>query len=145
MKVQDVMTEGPASIRSTTPVREAIDVLQSLNARHLPIVDGHGELVGILSDRDLRMFWSPDIGSETRPDLMARLETPVCRVMCTVLFAVHPESDVRDVIDLMIDQKIGAVPVLDSEGGLIGIVSYVDLLRELRVLAADVSTEGVGN
>jgi CBS domain-containing protein len=131
MKVRDVMTQGPASIRSTATVREAIDVLQSLNVRHLPIVDAHGELIGILSDRDLH-------GSAVRPDSLVSL------VMSTLLFTVQPEADVRDVIDLMIAEKIGAVPVLDSDGALVGIVSYVDLLRELGGPAGQASTECTG-
>ncbi len=136
MKVQEVMTEGPASVRSTTSVREAFEVLKSLNVRHVPIVDARGELVGILSDRDQRSFWShdrPNGGS----DEAARLELPVCTVMSTVPFAVRPDADVQEVAKRMIDQRIGAVPVLSADGALIGIVSYVDLLREWLPFAPD--------
>jgi acetoin utilization protein AcuB len=137
MKARDVMTEGPASVRSTASLREAIDVLQSLNVRHLPVVDRHGELVGILSDRDLRKYSLSDSWSEVPVDSVAnRLETPVSGFMSTAVFAVDPEADVRDVANLMIDQQIGAVPVIDPDGTLIGIVSYVDMLRELIPFAA---------
>jgi acetoin utilization protein AcuB len=126
MKARDVMTEGPVSVRSSTPLRECVAVLQSLDVRHLPVIDRHGQLVGVLSDRDLRKL-----------DLHAsRLEAPVSQVVSTGVFSVGPDADVIDVVDLMIDQQIGAVPVVDEDGALIGIVSYVDLLRELAPLAA---------
>jgi acetoin utilization protein AcuB len=48
---------------------------------------------------------------------------------------VNPESDVAEVIDLMIEHKIGAVPVVEADSTrLVGIVSYVDALRAARDL-----------
>jgi acetoin utilization protein AcuB len=126
------MTEGPASVRSTAPLREAIAILQSLNVRHLPVVDRRGELVGILSDRDLRKYGFSDVWPElSLESLASRLDWPVSHFMSRPIFAVKPEAEIQELIDLMIDQRIGAVPVIDSEGTLIGIVSYVDLLRGL--------------
>jgi acetoin utilization protein AcuB len=116
MKARDVMTEGPASIRSTAPLREAIDVLQSLNVRHLPVVDRRGELVGILSDRDVKKSSSSDLWPQPLFDAMAlRLELPVSEFMSKAVFAVSPDASVEEVANLMIDQQIGAVPVVDSD------------------------------
>jgi acetoin utilization protein AcuB len=134
MKARDVMTEGPASVRSTAPLREAFDVLQSLNVRHLPVIDKNGELVGMLSDRDLPKISPGYPLSKAEIDaLVSRLEMPVSEVMSSRVFAVDPETEVRDVASLMIEHKIGAIPVMSSEGALVGIVSYVDLLRDLVV------------
>jgi acetoin utilization protein AcuB len=117
--------------------REAIGILQSLNVRHLPVVDKHGELVGMLSDRDFKKYSLSHLSSEVELDSLGiRLETPVSRIMSTAVFAVDPETDVRDVANLMIDQQIGAVPVVSSEGALMGFVSYVDLIREHVSFAA---------
>ena len=114
------------------PMREAIDVLQSLSVRHLPVIDRKGEIVGILSDRDLRKYSLANALPELPLDaITSRLEQPVSRFMSTAVFAVSPDADVEEVANLMIDQQIGAVPVIDSDGTLVGIVSYVDMLREL--------------
>jgi acetoin utilization protein AcuB len=131
------MTEGPASVRTTAPLREAMAILQSLNVRHLPVVDRHGELVGILTDRDLRKYAFLDAWPDGSSDAIAsRLDLPVSSFMSRAVFAVSPEADVGEIANLMIDQQIGAVPVVGSDGTLVGIVSYVDMLRELVPLAA---------
>jgi acetoin utilization protein AcuB len=137
MKAQDVMTEGPASVRSTVPLREAIAVLQSLDVRHLPVIDRHGELVGLLSDGDLRKYSFSEVRPELSVDPLARrLELPVSYVMSRAIFAVRPETELQEIANLMIDQQIGAVPVVNSDGTLVGIVSCVDLPRELVPCAA---------
>jgi acetoin utilization protein AcuB len=137
MKASDVMTEGPASVRSTAPLREAIAIMQSLNVRHLPVVDQYGDLAGILSDRDLRKYSFSDVWPELSLDsLVSCMEIPVAHFMSRAVFAVEPETDAREIANLMIDQQIGAVPVITSDGSLVGIVSYVDLLRELTSDAA---------
>ena len=53
MIAADIMTDNPRTIRSTDPVSDAVDLLHSMNVRHLPVVDGRGQLIGMLSDRDL--------------------------------------------------------------------------------------------
>jgi acetoin utilization protein AcuB len=137
MKARDVMTEGPTSVRTTAPLREAIAILQSLNVRHLPVVDRHGELVGILTDRDLRKYAFLDARPDGSSDAIAgSLDLPVASFMSGTVFVVSPEADVGEIANLMIDHQIGAVPVVGSDGTLVGIVSYVDMLRELAPLAA---------
>jgi acetoin utilization protein AcuB len=136
MKARDVMSAGPASVRTSAPLREAIDVLHSLNVRHLPIVDHRGELVGLVSDRDLRVLSLSHLVREGRlDDAAARLERPVSEFMSRGIFTVGPDTDIRDIANLMTDQQIGAVPVVNADGTLVGMVSYVDLLRELVPLA----------
>jgi acetoin utilization protein AcuB len=138
MKARDVMTEGPASVRSTASLREAMTLLQSLSVRHLPVIDRRGELVGILTDRDVRRHAGLESGLEPSSDPTAgHLELPVSQFMSKDVFAVGPEANVEEIAKLMIDQRIGAVPVITSDGALVGIVSYVDLLRELVPFAAN--------
>jgi acetoin utilization protein AcuB len=137
MKAQDVMTRGPVSVRATAPLREAIAVLQSLSVRHLPVIDRHGELVGVLTDRDLRKYAFSDVWPElSTVDIEGGLELPVSHAMSKAVWTVEPETNLEEVANLMISAEIGAVPVVDSDGALVGIVSYVDMLRELAPLAA---------
>ena len=136
MQARDVMTEGPASVRSTAPLSEAIALFQSMRVRHLPVVDRQGEVVGILSDRDLRSYQasvaSPNPSSEA---IAIRLDLPVSNFMSQGIFAVRPEANVQEIADLMIEKKISAVPVIDSEGTLVGIVSQMDMPREFGPFA----------
>jgi acetoin utilization protein AcuB len=128
----DVMTEDPATISMTATVGEAVRTLQSLDIRHLPVLDEEGALVGMLSDRDLRGLSFPEmIGEEYMGAVQTALDAPVSSVMSSDVVAVEVEDDVSLIIELMLDRKIGAVPVVDSEDMLVGIVSYVDLLRQL--------------
>jgi len=60
-------------------------------------------------------------------------DAPVADLMSSDVISVELETGIDEIIDLMIDEKVGAVPVVDDRGVLVGIVSYVDLLNELRL------------
>jgi acetoin utilization protein AcuB len=131
MQASDLMTSSPATIRPEATIRQAVALLQDLDVRHLPVVDVEGRLVGMLSDRDLRALAIPFIsGGESQGTLMTALGSPVSAVMSADVLSVDPEAEVDDIVELMLDSKIGAVPVVDRDRGLVGIVSYVDVLRE---------------
>jgi len=114
------MTKRPTFVRESTRVREAVDLLHTLEIRHLPVVNAEREIVGMLSDRDLR---------DVQRDGM---ESRVCDVMSSNVFAVEEEDEIEDAVELMLENKIGAVPVVDGDGLLVGIISYVDVLRAAR-------------
>ena len=125
---RELMTASPTVIDATSTLRTALEKLQALDVRHLPVVDTDGQLVGMLSDRDLRSY------SGILP-----LDASVSSVMSADVIAVDSEADLAEVVDLMLDNKIGAVPVLDADDALVGIISYVDILRmlSLEVIAAE--------
>jgi acetoin utilization protein AcuB len=130
------MTSHPEHIVATGSVQEAVNKLFELDARHLPVVDEQGELVGVLSDRDLREYSQPyEMQFENLTTSDEREVTPVSDIMSGDVISAHPEDDVTEIIDMMIDQKVGAVPVVDPlDGNLVGIVSYIDILREAAEL-----------
>lgn len=128
----DIMSPHPVTVAPTTSVREAARLLQTLDVRHLPVVDEEGTLVGMLSDRDLRAVALPYlVGGELAGNVDAMLGTTVGTLMSGDVISVETEDDVSDVVELMLEHKIGAVPVVDGDGALVGIVSYVDVLREM--------------
>lgn len=132
LTARDLMTEKPVTIRATATVRRAAELLQSLDIRHLPVVDEDGNLVGMLSDRDLRSMAIPYVvGDEYVGTVRAALDARVATIMNSDVLSVDEEADAAEIVDLMLDNKIGAVPVLDGDGGLVGIVSYMDVLRAL--------------
>jgi acetoin utilization protein AcuB len=129
---QDLMTEDPVTISTYSTVREAARLLQTLDIRHLPVVDEEGSLVGMLSDRDLRSLALPQmVGGEYSGDVQLGLDSRVASLMTADVLSVEAEDDVSTVVDVMLENKVGAVPVVDGDGALVGIVSYVDILREL--------------
>jgi CBS domain-containing protein len=100
--------------------------------RHLPVVDEQGELVGMLSDRDLRALERPYAqDAETVGTRLQNAGVPVATIMSGNVTSVDPDADVTEVMELMLENKIGALPVVDAEGALVGIVSYVDVFRSL--------------
>ena len=131
MLAKDVMTENPVTATELMSVAEALGLLYELDVRHLPVVRG-GELVGIISDRDLRSFSEAAEDDAIEAVEGARTST-VGNFMNTSPVKVDPETTIREVLELLLLHRVGAIPVADLDtGDLVGIVSYVDLLRVLQ-------------
>jgi CBS domain-containing membrane protein len=126
---RDVMSTGPTTISADAPIEEATRLRTTLDLRHLPVVDAQGNLVGMLSDHDLERMFAPYLVPEM--DVGEPLAEHVRDIMSADALAVGPESDLADVVDLILENRIGAVPVVDQLGHVVGIVSYVDVLRAL--------------
>lgn len=134
MLLARIMTATPETLPVEATVGRAIELLYSLDVRHLPVVDGT-TLVGMLSDRDLRgIALASTGGDETELAAGRYLEKKVTEVMNGNVVAVHVDEDLDEVITLMIEHRVGALPVIDDTGDLVGILSYVDLLSYMREL-----------
>ena len=132
LTAHDLMTEDPKTVSMNATLHRAVWLLQSLDVRHLPVVDEDGALVGMLSDRDVRGLAFPEVlGAEYVGRVQTALDARVSSVMSSDVISVDVEADALEIVDLMLDQKIGAVPVVDADGTLVGIVSYMDILREM--------------
>lgn len=130
MIAADLMTENPRTIRDTDLVSEALEALQSMEIRHLPVVDRGNNLVGMLSDRDLGPLMTIFTeGVEAQRMIVPLSRRRVSELMSADVVSVDPDDDVREVIETMLEQRVGAVPVVDAEGNVAGIISYVDVLR----------------
>lgn len=133
MVAAEIMTTEPVTLPMTASVAEAIETLQSMNVRHLPIVDAAGTLVGMVSDRDLAALMRSFVeGAEAE-----RMETPpseqrIADLMSGDPVAVDEDADVAEVVDVLVEDRIGAVPVVDAGDHVVGIISYVDVLVALR-------------
>lgn len=129
---RDLMSTNPITIGIEAPVRDAARLLYTLDFRHLPVVDDLGKLVGMLSDRDLRGISVPySTAAEYLGSGQGALDVRVGDLMSGGALAVRPDDEAADVVDLMLENKIGAVPVVEEGGNVVGIVSYVDVLRAL--------------
>jgi CBS domain-containing protein len=133
MRARDLMTPTPATLAPQARIAEAWDLMRDLEIRHVPVV-ADGALIGMLSHRDLARL---DIGRllafETPEMLREELATPIGKVMHPDVIVIGPETELGEIIDLLLEHKVGALPVVRWDTyEVLGIVSYIDVLRALR-------------
>ena len=134
----DIMTESPETLPITSTVADAVQLLQTLDVRHIPIVDRRGAVAGMFSDRDLRALSIPrTLNDEWFGEFRIALETQLASVMTADVITINEDTQTTEIIELMLEHKVGALPVLDADGLLVGIVSYIDVLRALYQLEAE--------
>jgi acetoin utilization protein AcuB len=135
MIARDLMTPNPLTVTPQATLAEAWDLMRELAVRHVPVTDD-GVLVGMLSDRDLAHVNIPRVLELQGADaLREELATPIIDVMSSDVICAEPETEVGDVIGLLLEHKIGAVPVVEpGTREVLGIISYVDVLRALQDL-----------
>lgn len=135
MTARDLMTPDPETVSPDTTIAEVWDLMRDLDVRHIPVVD-KGTLVGMLSDRDLAHLNVLRVLTAEGADALRRqLATPAVQVMTSDVISVEPETDIGEVVSLLIEHRVGAVPVITAESRqIVGIISYVDVLRAVQDL-----------
>jgi acetoin utilization protein AcuB len=133
MTAHDVMTPNPVIVTPQASLAEVWDLMRKLEIRHVPVVQA-GVVAGMVSDRDLSgLDVARLITVEGAEALRKELATPVINLMSADVVSVEPETALGDVVDLLLEHKVGALPVVRPDTReLAGIVSYVDVLRALR-------------
>ena len=126
MRVVDVMTKDPLTVTPTETIGQADEVMYTNNIRQLPVVQGE-ELLGIVTDRDIRSFLSGSLLES--PEIREKSFNAKVSDMTTEPITLSPDDDLQEAVELMINEKIGGIPVVDEAEGLVGIVTYVDALR----------------
>jgi CBS domain-containing protein len=126
MKVVDIMTKDPLIVIPSETIAQADELMAVNKIRQLPVVKER-ELVGIITDRDIRSFLSGSLLSAPEARQKA-LHTQIWQVMTTDPLTLSPDDELREAVELLIEQKIGGIPVMDKAEGLVGIVTYVDVL-----------------
>jgi acetoin utilization protein AcuB len=115
-----VMSHRLIAVTPATRLAEAAALMEANVVRHLPVIDPARRVVGILSDRDVSRMDGPRAG-----------ETTVAHAMTRDVVTVGREASLPEVAVRLAERRIGAIPVVDADGLLVGIVSYVDVLRGL--------------
>jgi acetoin utilization protein AcuB len=129
MLVRERMSKTPVTITSDFSVTDALRLMREKKVRRLPVLDSHGKLVGIVSDKDL-LFASPSPVSSLSVwemnYLLAKLK--VDEVMTRRVITVSEDTPLEEAARIMADNKIGGLPVM-RDGKLVGIVTETDLFK----------------
>jgi CBS domain-containing protein len=128
MKVRELMTTDVATIGRNDELTIGDDIMKMKRLRHLPVVE-EGRLVGMLTQRDLfhaALSTALNFGEKAQKEF---LKTVVVKeVMTEEVLTIDPGADVKEAARLLIEHKIGCLPVVEN-GKLVGLVTETDLLR----------------
>jgi acetoin utilization protein AcuB len=130
MKVGELMTgTNLITARPGTPVLEARQLMLKEKIRHLLVTEDGGLLVGIVTDRDIRLNLPSQATSLSVWEINHLLtKLTVGEVMTRAVITIGPDREARDAAVLMLEHAIGALPVMDG-GRMVGIVTEADILR----------------
>jgi CBS domain-containing protein/predicted CoA-binding protein len=129
-RVKERMTKNPATVKPEDGLQEAIWKMERGHFRHLPVVDEGGKLIGMLSDRDIRLI-RPSLAFVGKEDAMVQLwSIAVQQAAVFDPIKVKHDTTLKEAAELMLRWHVGGLPVVDEDGKLIGIITYTDLLRE---------------
>jgi acetoin utilization protein AcuB len=134
LKVSSFMTSKVLVARPEDGIRQTFFRMRESEVRHMPVVDDDRQLVGIISDRDLRR---PEWVDEA-PDLshIYNLDDnlSVGDLMTRSVMVAHTYDTIAKATRILIEHRFGALPVLNKEQELVGMLSSVDLLKALDLM-----------
>ena len=123
---RDLMTTPAYALPSDRTLFDAWTLMSHKGFRHLPITSLHGTVVGIVSDRDL-LRHAPDVVLTGHPGQSGLRR--LAEVMTSRVISATPLTEIREIARVMLDEHIHAVPILDGQRQLVGILARRDLLR----------------
>ena len=131
MFVSQTMSKNLITAGSDMTIFEAKKIMTENDIRHLPIIDAAGKLLGIVTDRDIRDAMPSALVKKVDYDLtLAKIMNyPVGDIMTRNPLTIYAYYTIQDSLLMMQKKKVGALPVIDKEGQLKGILSTSDLLR----------------
>lgn len=116
----DIMMDDVITANADTSVHDAIQRMTDQRIHHLPIIDASGKLLAIVSDRALLRAQCQKEFNDNE-SIMTVAQRPV--------YCVHRDTDIRQTARLLCDFHIGALPVIDDQQQLAGIITRSDILR----------------
>lgn len=134
MLVRDYMSQPPVVISPKTPITDALKMMRERRIRRLPVVDRAGRLIGIVSDRDL-LHAEPSPATSLSiweiTYLLGRIT--VEQVMTRDVMTVGPTTPLEDAAQIMVDRKIGGLPVVEANQ-VLGVITETDIFRVFALL-----------
>ena len=131
MHVGRIMRTNPITLPPDTSIVKARDVIAEHKIAHLLIVDKNDQLVGIVSDRDLKQSWASPATTLSAHELNYILkQLTLGAIMRTKIITVTPGTTIERAASIMQENRISALPVVDNEK-LIGIITTTDVMGVL--------------
>ena len=131
MFVSRSMTKGVITVDQEASIFEAQELMAQNDIRHLPVVDREQRLIGIVTDRDIRSAlpyrYFKRSFERSEKEKLSRLK--VADIMTEEPISISPTYTIQDALLLIQDSKVGALPVIDEDRRVTGIISVRDLLR----------------
>ena len=124
-EVADVMTSKVVTLSPHNTFSEAANLMNDRYFRHCIIVDAHGQIVGVISDRDIlrALARNPNARSKSLDQIMTR--NPV---------TVRRNTPIAEAVSKIVSKRINCLPVVEENGGVCGIVTSTDLLKSYQQL-----------
>lgn len=130
LRASELMTRDPIIVHPDDRLVDAAIRMVQRGIRHLPVVDGAGEVLGMLSDREVRSAMGNPVGYLDADDHEERIERlRVADVMAREPRVLGEDATLAQLLGLLVDERLDAVLIVGTGNSLAGIVSYVDVLR----------------
>ncbi len=119
LKALDIMTRNLITVSDETSLLKTLDLMSEHRIRHMPVVDKHLKVVGIVSQRDLHMSF---------PAIFDASEAPIKLFMTSPVKYLAQETPIRNVIFKLLENKISSVMVGNDQDDAVGIITTDDIL-----------------
>ncbi|WP_078555515.1 acetoin utilization AcuB family protein [Bacillus alkalicellulosilyticus] len=127
MIIEEIMKKNVATLEDSATIAEAIEVLAKHRIRHIPVVNKEVEVIGIISDRDIRDASPSIFHSEEH---IEDFQKPISEIMKKNVITAHPLDFVEEVASIFYDHHIGCLPI-EEDGKLVGIITETQVLHKL--------------
>ena len=129
MKITKFMRRSIASVNPETTLREIEELMERRRIRHVLVIE-KGELLGIISDRDIKKYRSLFAETKAAREIdEATLRFRAHQIMTRDPITIHEDIRASDAIKLMLEKHISCIPVLDNDDAVIGVVTSSDLMK----------------
>lgn len=124
MIVEEIMNTAVPTLTPSDTIKDAIQLLREKKIRHLPVVNEEREVVGVVTDRDLKEATPSSLQEMTDSEI---LDSPIAEIMTRNPITGHPLDFVEETASIFYDNRIGCLPIV-SQGKLVGMITESDLL-----------------
>lgn len=128
--VRDLMTEKVFTLKPKDDLAALYDLMDSRHVRHVPIVDSEGELVGLVTDRDLSrsaLGAVEELPLSVERDILRRRR--IRDIMATEPDSIEPDATLKEAAEILLENKVGCLPVVEGLH-LVGIITEADFVRD---------------
>ncbi len=137
--VSEVMTKDVVSVSEDQTLANLLENMRSMHFRHTPVTDD-GRLVGLLTERDLLRMSTSSLLPHRESDDFLKQRFHVRDVMTKSVATVSPSTTLKRAGTLMLEKRIGCLPVVDEKNVLVGVITTTDLLRVAISLLPDLAS-----